>query len=434
MNSSGADHLQLAERVKKAAAGLPRGCIVTATRSGSDAPEITVAGQQEPKGVPPGKLIFEIGSISKVFTGMLLAQAVIDRKVTLESTLREVMGPKQSFADPRVAAITLRQLATHTSGLPRLPDDLDPDNIMDPYALYDRERLDACVARLKLTVAPPYRPAYSNLGAGLLGDILSRLYGESWERLVVDKIARPLGMMDTCVTLSAQQEKRLAPPYAADLPVKRWRFQALAGAGALYSTTEDLLRFGQALGAPEKTSIAGVIKMVEKPQPGTGTGLLLGISSGKDGTEYWYQGGTGGYGSWLSVNPATHVIVTMLINNGALSPEDVLFDKPPAKPAGPPDPALAVYAGRYDTGVQSGATDIHYTFEVRGSDLWMQITGQPFIKLSRHPTAKDRFEFKPVEAEIQFTRRKDEITSTTLFQSGLEIHAKKLPAQRKLER
>jgi hypothetical protein len=81
--------------------------------------------------------------------------------------------------------------------------------------------------------------------------------------------------------------------------------------------------------------------------------------------------------------------------------------------------------------VKSGAVDIHYTFEVRGSDLWLQVTGQQFNKLSRHPTAKDRFEFKPVKAEIQFTRKNDEVVSTSLFQSGLEIHARKLPAPKK---
>jgi hypothetical protein len=121
----------------------------------------------------------------------------------------------------------------------------------------------------------------------------------------------------------------------------------------------------------------------------------------------------------------------VLINNSALPPEKVLFGEPPPVPAGSGDPALAVYAGEYDTGVKNGAVDIQYTFEVRGSDLWMQITGQPFIQLSHHPTAKDRFEFKPVKAEIQFTRKKDEVVSTTLFQAGLEIHARKLQAPKK---
>jgi hypothetical protein len=78
--------------------------------------------------------------------------------------------------------------------------------------------------------------------------------------------------------------------------------------------------------------------------------------------------------------------------------------------------------------------DIHYTFEVRGSELWMLVTGQSFIQLSRHPETKDRFEFKPVGAEIQFTRNKEDVVSATLFQSGMEIHARKLSAQRPVQR
>jgi hypothetical protein len=117
----------------------------------------------------------------------------------------------------------------------------------------------------------------------------------------------------------------------------------------------------------------------------------------------------------------------MLINNSALAPEDVLFEKPPS---GPADPALADYVGEYDTGVKAGATDIHYTFEARGSELWMQITGQPFIPLTRHPRTKDRFEFEPVKAEIQFTRGRGGIDSATLFQAGLEVHAKRLSSQK----
>jgi serine-type D-Ala-D-Ala carboxypeptidase/endopeptidase len=421
----------LPQKVQKAGVALPQGCIITATWTNGAAPILTVAGKLEPANVPPQKVIFEIGSISKAFTGLLLAQAVLEKKVTLDTTLREMMGPRQTFADDRVPAISLRQLATHTSGLPAIPNDLmDSGNPQDPYAAYDRARLNACVAHMKLDRAPPFPFSYSNLGAGLLGDILSRLYGRDWEALVVDRIAKPLSMTDTCVTLTKEQEIRLAPPYAGAVSVKRWRFQSLAGAGALYSTTTDMLRFGQALDHPELTPLKDAIQMVQQPhgESRSGLGLMLYLQKGQ--TEYWSQGGTGGYRSWISVNPATHEVVSILINNAALDAETVLFGEPAAPPATPPDSALAAYAGAYDTGVKSGDTSILYTFEVRGSDLWMEITGQSFIPLTPHPTKKDRFEFKPVKAEIQFTRKKDDIVSTTLFQSGLEIQARKLPSKK----
>jgi CubicO group peptidase (beta-lactamase class C family) len=238
-------------------------------------------------------------------------------------------------------------------------------------------------------------------------------------------------MKDTCVTLTAEQTRRLAPPYMQASKAKAWHATALAGSGALHSTAADLLRFAAALDQPATTTLKEAIEMIEQPQGTDRFGLCLLVSGPKGKSIYWYQGGTGGYGSWISADPATHEKVVVLINNNVLPPEKVLFGEPPTLQATSADPTLAAYTGEYDTGVKDGTVDIHYTFEVRGSDLWMEITGQSFIQLTRHPTATDRFEFKPVKAEIQFTRKGDEVVSTTLFQSGLEIHARKLPAPRK---
>lgn len=421
----------LADSAKKAIEGLPRGCIVTAEQTAGGAPVYSVAGRLEPHGVPPEKVIFEIGSISKIFTGLLLAQSVIEKKVTLNTTLRELMGPRQSFADQNVAAITLKQLATHTSGLPRIPEDLltggDP---ADPYAHYDRRDLDAYLAQAKLARPPPFPSSYSNLGVGLLGDLLARLHGKSWEALVMERIARPLGMTDTCVTLTAEQKRRLAPPYAGDQATEPWTFASLAGAGALHSTAADMLRFGQALGRPETTPLKGAIEMIEQSHEGETLGLCLQITDFKDQRGYWFAGGTGGFRSWISVKAAAPHVVVILTNNSDVSPQDVLTGTAPAKVQNTEsDPALADYTGDYDTGVKAGGRAILYRFEGRGADLWMQITGQPFIQLARHPTQKDRFEFKPVKAEIQFTREKNKVIATTLFQQGMEIRARKLSGE-----
>lgn len=423
----------LEQRAQAAAVSLPAGCIVTARQVGDAAPQFSVAGRSEPPGVKPENMVFEIGSISKVFTAILLAQAVIEKKVRLDSTAGEMMGPRQAFADRHVAAITLEQLATHTSGLPRLPDDLiskaDP---LDPYADYDRRDLDASLRTLTLTHAPPFPTEYSNFGVGLLGDLLSRLHGKEWEELAVNRIARLLGMRDTCVRLSAEQQKRFAPAYKGAERVKPWRFDALAGAGALRSTAADLLRFCRAIEHPESTPMKEAIEMVKRPRGGDRFGLCLLVSLEAGKTLYWYQGGTGGFGSWISIDPMTREKTVVLINNSELAPERVLFgDETTDMSAQPADATLADYAGVYDTGVKARGTEIHYVFEVRGGDLWMEITGQPFVKLSRHATAKDRFEFKPVNAEIQFARMKGSVISTTLFQSGLEILAKKIAGPKK---
>lgn len=323
-----AEPVTLAERARLASDNLPKGCIVTAEKTGEAAPVFSLAGKTEPAGTAPEKILFEIGSISKVFTGLLLAQAVQAGKVRLDSTLREVMGKKQRFASEHVAAITLEQLATHTSGLPRLPDNLlegaDP---ADPYAHYDRRRLDAFLSRTTLAHAPPFASAYSNFGAGLLGDVLARLSGKSWEQLVIEHIAQPLGMKDTRVTLNAEQKRRLAPPYAGAERAKPWDFNALAGCGALHSTAADLLLLAQALSRPADSPLKSMIEMAEAPRDNGSVGLCLQILEHDGSKAYWHNGGTGGYRSWLSAKPGSNRLVVMLINNSALSPEVVMTTK-----------------------------------------------------------------------------------------------------------
>lgn len=431
-----ADGSALAARAQKAAVGLPKGCIVTAEQTGDAAPVVAVAGQLEPAGVAPGKVIFEIGSISKVFTGLLLAQAVIDKRVRLDATLREALGAKQVFADEKVAGITLLQLATHTSGLPRLPDNgLDALDLTDPYAHYDRAALDAYLAAAKLEGAPPFPTEYSNLGMGLLGDVLARVYGRTWEDLVVEFIAAPLGLQDTRVTLNEAQQRRLAPPYTDGERVQPWTFQAMAGAGALRSTAEDLLKFGQALAQPGRTPLKEAIELAVQPRAGGETGLALQLLKVRGQNSYWHNGGTGGFSSWLSVKPAIGQVVVVLINNGSLAAEAVLSGtaSKKAEEVLPADPVLADFIGVYDTGVKAGKTAIHYRFEGRGKELWMQVTGQQMIPLERHASQADRFVFKPVKAEIQFTRKDGAIVSTTLYQAGMEILAKKLATAVKAE-
>lgn len=419
---------KLALQAKAAVANLPRGGIVIAEQNGSQAATFATAGQIEPAGVPPEKIVFEIGSISKVFTGLLLADEVLAGRMKLASTLRELLGPKFTFADPSVAAITLEQLATHTSGLPKVPDDVrDGGNPADPYAHYDRTRLDAWLSKAKLDHAPPFPSDYSNLGVGLLGDLIARRHDCTWEQLVIDRIAKPLHLDDTRVTLTDEQKKRLAPAYNGPASASYWRFDSLAGAGALYSTAADMLRFTQALAKPADTLLKAAIELIETPRADGSLGVCLQITHMPGGSNAcWFAGGTGGFRSWISARPSDGRLVVMLINNSALEPTTVLAGKtPPPLTAG--DPALNDYVGDYDTQVKAKGTSIHYTFTAHGGDLWMQITGQPAVKLERHPSTKDRFIFAPVKAEIQFTREASAITSTTLFQAGLEIKATKLP-------
>jgi hypothetical protein len=183
---------------------------------------------------------------------------------------------------------------------------------------------------------------------------------------------------------------------------------------------EKRLRVGRRQPLVKVEGTQGCIEMIEQPRADGDSGLCLQIMKLGTDSVYWFAGGTGGYRSWISASPADSRLMVILINNSALEAESVINPTEPSKE--PADPSLAEFAGDYETSVQG----IHYHFEVRGSHLWLQITGQPSIELSRHPATKDRFEFKPVKAEIQFARRGGKIVSTTLFQEGIEVKAKKL--------
>lgn len=424
----------LAEAGANLAGKLPAGCIVTGESIGGKV-SFSLAGKAEPEGIPTEKRIFEIGSISKVFTGLLLADAVESGKLQLDTTLAELLGKELKFADPKVGRITLLQLATHTSGLPRLPDNMgpSPDTADDPYAAYDRKLARAYLTKAKLAGEPPYPAAYSNYGMGLLGDLLAEASGKSWEELVKEKITGPLGMPDTVVLLDDEQKSRLAPPYAGSKANHSWTFQAMAGAGGLRSTASDMLRFGEAIIDPSKTSLAPAIRRmmeVHAPYRDMSAEIGLGIIIAKlDGErEYTHDGGTGGYRATLQVIPALKRVRVALVNNAELAASAVLGttrEEAAAKDA--PElkltpEALDAFTGLYEIGPASSFTVLR-----REDALWVRLTGQTFFRVK--PVAKDRFRYHEVAAELQFARENEKVVSITLHQNGREITAKRSDAQ-----
>jgi len=408
---------------------LPAGCIVTAEFRDSNT-TFHLAG----KGIPdlaPERHLFEIGSISKVFTGLLLAQSVSDKKLSLSTTLRDLLGPDFTFADPNVAAITLEQLSTHTSGLPRLPPNIGPhpDTSPDPYAAYDRSALHDFLHVATLPGPAPHPSAYSNLAVGLLGDLLAAQNDTTWEQLVIDRIAKPLGMIDTFVTLDPETQKRLAPPFEGSKPGTNWTFKALAGAGALRSSASDMIRFGKALLNPDTTPFPEAIRLMLAPRANfsgetskIGLGIILSRFLNEPAWEH--DGGTGGYRTSFQVQPDSKTIRVILINNDALAPPLVLaaIDPQPATKNRPELPITPEAAREY-TGVFELDANSRFTVIQRGDHLWTRLTGQPFFRLFH--SGNDRFFLKIAAAELQFERTNGQITHVTLFQNNREQRATK---------
>jgi serine-type D-Ala-D-Ala carboxypeptidase/endopeptidase len=272
---------------------------------------------------PDGDTVYEIGSMTKVFTGLLLAMAVSRGEVSLETTVQELMPDAFSQTPGAQQPIQLWHLATHTSGLPRLPGNLRPAMASNPYADYTADHLDTFMQSATLTEAPGKQAEYSNLGMGLLGELLTRRADLSYEQLVLQRIAQPLAMNSTGITLRDSMAPRLAPPHSADAaPEHGWDFQALAGAGAVRSTANDLLLFLAAHLDPSQSELSEAIDLawqVHWQPPGDGN-FAMGLGwHVRDGHTRWHNGQTGGYRAMALVSRQLRLAVVVLANTA--SPE-----------------------------------------------------------------------------------------------------------------
>lgn len=305
------DHAQLVEMVELLAAKRP-GIFVAASTVGPMGTDIVRSS-----GLAPGQR-FEIGSITKTFTGLLLADMVLDGKVKLDDPVAQYLPPD---ALPEAArAITLRQLSQHRSGLPRMPANMAV-TLDDPYAAYDDAKMLAYLREAKLGSTPGTKFEYSNLGVGLLGYVLGRVDGRGYLPALQARVMAPLGMKDTNCDL----DDRTVPGHDLVGKVARpWMFKSLAPAGCLRSTIEDMTRFANALVDP-KSAIAPEVALIQREtgvaENGMAPGLgILKLSAGK--SHFWFHNGaTGGFKSLVAFDPASRQAMVLLTNSFAPTPD-----------------------------------------------------------------------------------------------------------------
>ncbi len=216
---------------------------------------------------PDEQTVFEIGSVTKVFTTLLLADMVLRGEIALDDPVQKHLPPTVRMPSWPGQEITLLHLATHTSSLPRLPDNLwdTTRDQANPYANYQMSDLYEFLTTYKLKRPIGSREEYSNLGMGLLGQVLELVAGKSYEELVRQRILQPLGMTDTSITLNADQQGRLAPGHTLDGKVTaNWDFPTLPGCGALRSTVNDMLAFIAASMNPALSPLAQPVRLCQR--------------------------------------------------------------------------------------------------------------------------------------------------------------------------
>ena len=279
---------------------------------------------------PDGDTIFEIGSITKVFTSIVLADLVAQGTIALDSPVQRLLDSEVRIPTRNGTEITLLHLATHSSGLPRLPDNLDPADPANPYADYTVAKLNSFLSSHELARDIGEMVEYSNLGVGLLGHALARMDGADFETLVSTRLLEPLGMVDTAISLTPSLRERLAPGHDVALePVANWDIPAFAGAGALRSSVNDLLTFVEAnLGvrdSPLREALAAThVSRRTFPAPAMEIGLGWLIRSAHQREIVWHNGGTGGYRSFVGFDLQSKTGVVVL-SNTAHSVDDLGF-------------------------------------------------------------------------------------------------------------
>lgn len=265
---------------------------------------------------PNGQNVFEIGSITKVFTGLVLAQMVEEHAVELADPVQKLLGDSVTMPKWKDREITLVDLTTHSSGLPSIPTNFKPKDVSDPYVDYTLEQMAAYLGKHRLLREPGTRYDYSNLAVGLLGNALARKNGTSYEEMVVRRICTPLGMNDTRITLDESLRSRWVEGHDFDgNPTNPWNIPTLAGAGALRSTVDDMLKFLAANMGLTPTRFDKAIAdshVVRFKLPGAG-GVALGWHVQGDGV-IWHNGGTGGFHSFAAFDPVKRAGVVVLAN------------------------------------------------------------------------------------------------------------------------
>ena len=390
--------------------------------------------------------IYEIGSLTKLFTAVLLADAVKRGEVKLDAPISAYLPKTVKTPTFNGKEITLLDLATHSSSLPRMPNNFKPKAADEPYVDYTAKNLYDFLSNYKLTREIGSQFEYSNVGVGLLGHILSLQAKMTFEQLLMTRIFKPLGMNDTSLALPTAVKSRHAQGLnAKNEPTPNWFFDVLAPAGAIRSTTTDMAKFISAAVGLTKTSLADAFVEVRKMQrQGQNSQVKIGLCwNNVDlwGTEiFWHGGGTGGFASYIAVDPKQRK-GAFLVNNtgqptGSVFLESIAFNylqskykitKPQLKSVSPRKTAITLgeeilqkYVGEYQI---TPEMSIFITRE--GKQLFARATGQE--KFEIYPEKEDAFFAKIVEITISFKKDKDnKINGLVIGQEGYDNFGKKI--------
>ncbi len=379
--------------------------------------------------------VYEIGSITKVFTNILLADMVLKGEVSLDDPVSKYLPSTVKVPSRNGKVITLLDLATASSGLPRMPLNFHPKDPSNPFADYTVAQMYEFLSSYTLPRDIGAQYEYSNLGMGLLGHALALRAGKSYEQILIERVLNPLGMNDTRITLTPSMAKRFVVGHNDDVDaVPAWDLPTLAGAGALRSTARDMMKFGRAVtGALRgEGKLAKAIAMSMEPRrpttiPNMRIGLAWHIRDANGKRIVWHNGGTGGFRTFFGVDTATKNAVVVLTSGGSTSDELGFHLLDPSFPIRPivaqaavtvPNEILQKYVGKYPL-----APTFVIDVTLEGDKLYAHATNQPRFRL--WPTSDHEFYLKPVPAKVVFETDSTGAMTLVLDQNGAKQRGRK---------
>ena len=371
--------------------------------------------------------LFEIGSITKLFTATLLADMIGKGEVIRDERVQDLLPAGVGVPERNGRAITLFDLVTHRAGLPRMPADFGLDHQTNPDRPYTADLLYAFLASHRLTRTPGDDAVYSNLGFGLLGHALSLRAGVDYEALLRTRVLAPLGLFRTAITPPPSLADALAIGHDDALdPVPPWCFGTMASAGALRSSAADLLLFLDALRDPVASPVGEALALLSRAREDGGLGLATPHPDG--GMLLSHTGGTGGFRSYAGCLPAWDRGVVVLSNAAIEATADLglhLLDgryglarfrtEVPVETA-----HFTRLTGRY----RLGPTQI-FTITTTGDRLMAQLSGQAAFRV--FPSSAWTYFYRCVGAQLVFERGADGCACRlVLHQNGAERYAERI--------
>jgi CubicO group peptidase (beta-lactamase class C family) len=387
-------------------------------------------GNSEADGTPDADTIYEIGSVTKVFTGLLFADAVTQKRVLLEQPAGELLPAGVSMPDFDGKPITLLDLATHSSGLPTIPDNFAPADENNPYATYSADDLYEFLSSYKLTRAPGERYEYSNLGMGLLGQLLTEQSGETYDQLLNERIAGPLGLKDTTVKLTSEQQSRAATPHQDfGQPTNAWDFLSLVGAGGVHSTARDLLKLARADLDPPENEIGAAIRLAWRVHRQSDApdepSLGLGWHRGPGPETGWHNGQTGGYHAMLLIDRRLNAAVVVLTNTATMQVDRLAIDVMKSlageeveprrfeQQVKVPEEVMQRYVGTYEI-----APGVDFQVAIDNGRLMVKLADQPALQV--YAKSETEWRYRVVRATIVFkVDDSGECSALELHQNGI---------------